>query len=229
MAKAIHIIYIIIISVLAILLWQEREEGSLDLPPETTSTVEQTDVALENASNLEAMVGELQAQNRALEMRLAEQEQILAEMRSDVVELAHEDEPYEVGTVEEPPVDLGLEALSQAMRNAREGFLSEGDVNIRRELEPVDPDWAYPIEQDLQDFFIRQEEFRNINITSLECRTSYCEIEMELTEPGQSFNTSLLNRYLRDEEWFENGMIMAFENQEAGVATVIIESGRKID
>lgn len=229
MAKIIHLVYIIIISVLAILLWQDRGvEQVINATDTEAPNIAQPSSNFETTRNLEALVGELQAQNRALEMRIARQEEVITDLRPDEIEIAENSAETEAGSDSDQPRSVGIEALTRAMKNASEGFLSEDDMNTRRELEPVDPNWAYPLEQDLQDFFIVQEEFRDIQLTSVECRTTYCELKLE-TQPGSSFNTSVMNQYLREKEWFENGMIMAFENPETGVATVIIETGRKIN
>lgn len=231
MAKFIHITYLVIISVLAILLWQESSRETTERELEEARL--NAELAVQGASssaNLEALVGELQAENRALEEQLLEQEHLLTELRSELGEVASTEENLSESRREVNALGTNsAEALARAMRNAREGNLSNDDLAVRRELEPVDPDWAYPVEQNLQDFFIRQEEFRHLNLTNVECRTSYCELSLELGEPGQSFNTSVLYRYLQNEEWFHDGMIMAFENPEAGTGTVIIETKRKID
>ncbi|EGN75952.1 hypothetical protein A28LD_0440 [Idiomarina sp. A28L] len=231
MAKFIHITYVVIISVLAILLWQESSRESDERVSGEDRLNTQLATQLENsATNLEALVGELQAENRTLEEQLLEQEHLLTELRSELGEVAliEENQPENRRDVDELRSNSS-EALARAVQNAQEGYLSNDDMAIRRELEPVDPDWAYPIEQSLQDFFIREEEFRHLNLTSLECRTSYCELSLQLSEPSESFNTSVLYRYLKSEDWFNNGTIMAFENQEAGTATVIIETKRKVE
>ncbi len=231
MAKFVHIIYVVIISVLAILLWQESSQEVSDLNANeslvNTSLNHRVD---ENERNLEALVGELQAQNQSLEARVQEQERLLADLRDQAGEIAEQERNQQEAAGEQSEQTRNsVNALARAIENAQDGHLSNDDMAVRRELEPVDPSWAYPIEQNLQDFFIREEEFRHINVIDLECRTSYCEMSLELTEPGQSFNTSVLNRYLQEEDWFQNGMIMAFENPEAGTATVIIETRRKVD
>ncbi|MCH8493103.1 MAG: hypothetical protein LAT53_07720 [Idiomarina sp.] len=233
MKKILHIAYLVIISVLLILLWQEQStlEPSISATPYQSSVAEQRDAAERGTSrdyaidideaNLEAMIAELQAENHALRMQLEEREGELAELR------AEEDEAsVEVASIENNGQSSGSAALQRAMQSAIDGHLSGDEMNVRREEEPVDPDWAYPVEQGLQDFFISQEEFRDFTLASVECRTSYCELKVTSDQAGKRFDSSALHRYMREQEWYENGMMMAFENPETGETTVILEARR---
>ena len=235
MKKILHIAYLVIISVLLILLWQEQSalEPSISSAPYQSSATEQrnADVAEPNTlrdysidideANLEAMIAELQAENHALRMQLEDREGELAELRAE-----ENDGLAEVANINNNGQSSGSAALQRAIQDAMNGHLSSDQMNVRRAEEPVDPDWAYPAEQGLQDFFISQEEFRDFTLASVECRTSYCELKVTSDQPGKSFDSSALHRYMREQEWYENGMMMAFENPTTGETTVILEARR---
>lgn len=234
MKKILHIAYLVIISVLLILLWQEQsaQEPSINLVPQQSSITgyRNADIAESTSrdysidideANLEAMIAELQAENHALRMQLEEREGELAELRAEADEAL-----VEVANIESNAQSSGSAALQRAVQSAMDGHLSGDEMNVRRAEEPVDPDWAYPVEQGLQDFFISQEEFRDFTLASVECRTSYCELKVTSDQPGKSFDSSALHRYMREQEWYENGMMMAFENPTTGETTVILEARR---
>lgn len=238
MKKILHIAYLIIISVLLILLWQEQS-----LPEPITSSTHQpivsqqpsARVAEQDASrgyaidideaNLEAMIAELQAENHALRMQLEEREGELAELRAEQNQTA-----LAIANIDSSGQESsGSLALQRAIQDAMDGHLSSDQMNVRRAEEPVDPDWAYPVEQGLQDFFIAQEEFRDFTLESVECRTSYCELKVTSQQPGKRFDASTLHRYMREQDWYENGMMMAFENPTTGATTIVLEARREKD
>jgi hypothetical protein len=64
---------------------------------------------------------------------------------------------------------------------------------VARAYEPKDPAWAYPTEQKLREYLSRRFKTIPIEVTEIDCRTTFCEIKAQgfVPEGAQEFQTAL--------------------------------------
>lgn len=235
MKKFVHTFYLAVISILAIGVWQlytsyhelsayssqqaaqvmllrqqvqEAEQARAWQPEPSSASLtpisEPSNASLTPNSELEERIAWLEGEVEALEWQLQNRSQI--ERQQGALS------PEETA------------AFREAIRAAAQGIMRSDDIAVRSEEEPVDPNWAYPVEQTLQDFFVSREEFRDFSLSEIDCRTSYCQLTVAATQPGQNFPTELLHRHLMEQEWYGTGTIMSFTNPETGESTVILQA-----
>lgn len=230
MNKFMHWLYLVVISVLLILLWQSRDIAA---PAEDAVEIEEVvvtqsdDEARKMIGYLEALVAELQAENRSLTLMLTERLEAQAAARAPAEpepELELDSELDVQSAADEATNNRNNErALERALRNAADGFLSGDDFALRAEHEPVDPNWAYPLEQNLQDLFITDESLRDFNIDELKCYTSFCELKVSSLGDAR-FDSSALHRSMRDQEWAPTNIrMMSLTTSEGRNATVYFD------
>lgn len=224
MNKFMHWVYLIIISVLLILLWQSRMAEQEELVVIESEVVVEDGEAQRRIGFLEDLVAELQAENRSLTLMMTERLEAQAAARAPA-----EPEPEPEPAAEPEPTTADTNnaerALERAMRNAAEGFMSGDDFALRAEHEPVDPDWAYPLEQNIQDLFITDESLRDFNIDSLKCYTSFCELKVSSLSDAR-FDSTALHRSMREQDWTPTYLrMMSLTSSESNEATVYFDFG----
>lgn len=231
MNKFMHWVYLVVISVLLILLWQSREAAAPvndGVEIEEVVVTQSDDETRKMIGYLEALVAELQAENRSLTLMLTERLEAQAAARAPA-------EPESQEPAPPPTLDGSTEtanaerALERALRNAAEGFMSGDDFALRAEHEPVDPDWAYPLEQNLQDLFITDESLRDFNIDELKCYTSFCELKVSSLGDVR-FDSSALHRSLREQDWAPTNIrMMSLTTSEGRSATVYFDFSGELE
>lgn len=231
MNKFMHWVYLVVISVLLILLWQSREAAAPvndGVEIEEVVVTKSDDDTRKMIGYLEALVAELQAENRSLTLMLTERLEAQAAARAPAEPESQEPAPTPTpdGSTETANTERALE---RALRNAAEGFMSGDDFALRAEHEPVDPDWAYPLEQNLQDLFITDESLRDFNIDELKCYTSFCELKVSSLGDVR-FDSSALHRSLREQDWAPTNIrMMSLTTSEGRSATVYFDFSGELE
>lgn len=110
-------------------------------------------------------------------------------------------EPKDAGTQREsteheslPPIATQPTAEKQQRDTCDE--LSERmqkRVQLAQDSEPKNPQWAYPMEQKLREFFAQRFQAAQIEVTGIDCRTSFCDIRAQGFAPDTSaaFNDAI--------------------------------------
>ncbi|HTE41038.1 MAG TPA: hypothetical protein VK629_09410 [Steroidobacteraceae bacterium] len=81
--------------------------------------------------------------------------------------------------------------------NVEEPFVKLHD---KLSAEGRDPDWAYAMEQTLGNFFLSRSSQLGIEVPTIVCRTSGCEVQMTTTQKPPLFNQ--LTKAAQEEPWY---------------------------
>ncbi|TRW48852.1 hypothetical protein FM042_07670 [Aliidiomarina halalkaliphila] len=231
MSKFMHWTYIAIISVLAIVLWQTRSDlDSLErqLAIATTPVVIEDATPAEPAASrdrqvyyLEALVEELEAENRALTLLITQRSDANGEMNDhDYDAMLAADEDYDdVVRQEDVAQEIGEDSTPPTPR-----VMDQMNLEVRFSEEEVDPDWAYVSETSLRDLFITLEGLRFYQLDSADCRSSLCRLVVTPLEDDRPFNSRLFSSEIRNMEGFgDQVMMMVIERQDEPQVEIYID------
>ncbi|RUO35792.1 hypothetical protein [Aliidiomarina sanyensis] len=220
MSKFLHWMYIAIICILAIILWQARShiadvETNLQAAEQEITALraipepEPLDFDQRRVLNLEALVNELQAENRALTRILTQREADALEDALEEAEFYAEEEDWESLPEDDAAADRGPVSnlndpqVREALENAQARMLNLDDFELRLENEPVDPEWAFPAEQQLRDMFVNVEGLRHYQVEEIECRTYMCRLRVTSLDQ-RPFDARLFTTELRNVEGLQD-------------------------
>jgi|GEM_PF-2650976 len=226
MSKGMHWVYLIIISILLILVWQERQlpdASDRTQDPQLTSAAESDGLATtdsdRNIDMLLELMNSLQEDNRRLAAQVAQLEQQLLEQETET--------KSENGDARDVTIEREVERVRErreSVERARE-YLSADDYRERIENEDVDPTWAYDMEFALQDMFRSNEALRDLDIQDIQCRTTICAIDIYSEESVVGgLNMPALFRHLNDQEWYSNDeyTMISFSESDSDTQRIMI-------
>ncbi|WP_194756429.1 hypothetical protein [Aliidiomarina indica] len=233
MKKFMHWTYIAIISVLAIVLWQTRSDletmerqlaiATAPTEVESISPAEPAEGRDRRIYYLEALVDELQAENRALTLLLTQRagngndQTTLAS--NDDAGFEDDDDYLEELTEQEAAPEVGEDSLPPTPR-----MMNLENLEQRFSDEDVDPDWAYASETSLQDIFLTVEGLRYFQLDSADCRATMCRLMVTPLEDDRAFNMRLLSSEVRNLDMFgDEVMMMVLERADESQLQIFID------
>lgn len=226
MSKGMHWVYLIIISILLILVWQERQlpgmSGSVQEHQQTVPADVDGLATTDSDRNIDMLLelmNSLQEDNRRLVAQVAQLEQQLLEQEAEA--------ESENGDARDVTIEREVERVRErreSVERARE-YLSADDYRERIENEDVDPTWAYDMEFALQDMFRSNEALRDLDIQNIQCRTTICAIDIYSEESVVGgLNMPALFRHLNDQEWYSNDeyTMISFSESDSDTQRIMI-------
>jgi hypothetical protein len=97
-----------------------------------------------------------------------------------------------------------------ARRNAREQAAIDAETK--------DPAWAYPMEQKLREFTSRRFQSGQIEVTEIDCKTSFCELRAQGLAPETADEFNRVMETVGDEPWNDFTGFSFSHTEEAGKA-----------
>lgn len=214
--KFFHTFYLLVIAVLATLLFVERQS-------QTT-----TPSNAELSEQIENLQSQFETRFTALSDTMEDQ------LRDAVAQLAEQQDNYEYrrsppSSAEQPPLDRLQDTETPTVTTPESDTLSEvepqrpeltsgdyarlgsaiaDDFNARQEafeMQSVDPDWAYPTREQIQQLFYDDAYLRQLHVSDIECRSRLCRIDLSEADPSLINPARLLQALNQLNDDFEDG------------------------
>ena len=186
--KLVHTFYLLVIAVLITLLFVEHQSE----PAETSNS----ELSEQIASMNETLDSRIDNLYRHIDLKLEATRTELAAQRA-VSQPSHTAPP---ASTHNPPVDSIVPSDPDAEETSSSGLGSTDyarmgsaildDFEARHaefEMQSVDPDWAYPSYDRLQELFSQDDYLRQLHLADIECRSSICKVDISVSDP-QSIN-----------------------------------------
>lgn len=153
-------------------------------------------------------------------------------------------EPKDAGTQRESaeresPPPISTQPTAEKQQQDTCDLLSERvrkRAQLAQDSEPKNPEWAYPMEQKLREFFARKFQSTQIEVTGIDCRTSFCDIKAQdlASGTGAAFKDAIATVGL--EPWSTFGDYSLSHTEESGktlhfarVIAPVFNTGRHAD
>lgn len=190
--KIIHTFYLLVIAVLGTLLIVEHQNQS--------ATPSNSELSEQIASMNETLDSRIDNLYRHIDLQLEATRNEIAAQREDTQQ-SHTVPP---ASAQNPPVDSIVTNDSTAEEAASPGLNSDDYARLGSaildnfearqadfEMQSVDPEWAYPSNDRIQEVFRENEYLRQLHLADIECRSSICKVEISVSDP-QSINPARL-------------------------------------
>lgn len=182
--KFFHTFYLLAIAVLGTLLFVERQNQSLsESNNELSAQITQLHEHLDNRLN--EFSTHIDEQFNALEARMPTSSEAPASSQTAAPSSA-----------QNPPIDRlpSSQHSSQPEPSdpltsddyARLGSAFVDDFDARQaefDIQSVDPEWAYPSSNRIHELFNQHRYLNQLQLTSVECRSSICQVDIDMTAP----------------------------------------------
>lgn len=176
--KVFHTLYLVVIAILLTLLFVERQ-GQRSSPEQQVLSEQVEALQVELLESVSALRTTMQTQftelNTALE-RVSEADETYP--RS--LPASAQQPPLNRLQNESEPADLAEPPLTSS-DYARLGAAVSDSFSARQDLfdmQSVDPDWAYPTRERIENLFYEHAYLRDMQLIEVECRSSICRIDL---------------------------------------------------
>lgn len=190
--KLVHTFYLLVIAVLGTLLIVEHQ--SQPAMPSNSELSEQI------ASMNETLDSRIDNLYRHIDLQLEATRNEIAAQRED----AQQSHTVPPASAQNPPIDSIVANDSAAEEAALPGLNSDDYARLGSaildnfearqadfDMQSVDPDWAYPSHDRIQEVFRENDYLRQLHLADIECRSSICKVEISVSDP-QSINPARL-------------------------------------